>query len=254
MELTLQVFLIVCPLIFLAGFIDSIAGGGGLISLPAYMIAGLPPHFAMGTNKLSSVMGIMVAFMRYYRNKYADILLCLPSIPAALIGSAMGSSFVLSVDEQIIRWMLIAVIPVTAFFIFRKKNLDDTNSRLSRNKTVFYSVIISFIIGIYGGFAGPGTGTFLILLYNGVAKIDARTANGNAKLINFTVNLSALIVFFVNGRVLVPLGLCAGLFNMLGAYIGSGLVIKKGSKIIRYALFIVLGLVFVKLIWDTIAI
>ena len=251
MDLNITAFLIVCPLVFLAGLIDSIAGGGGLISLPAYLMAGVPPQFALGTNKLSSIAGTAIASIRYYKNKYVDIILCLPSIAAALAGSALGSFLALFSDERILKWILLVVIPITAFYVFRNKNPDNNPGQLSRAKTIFLSVVISFFIGGYDGFSGPGTGTFLILLYNGVAKINSRKAAGNAKLVNFSSNLSALILFFVNGRVLIPLGLCAAMFNMLGAYIGSGLVIQKGAKIIRYAILTVLTLIYIKLLWDT---
>jgi uncharacterized membrane protein YfcA len=251
-ELEISVFLIVCPLVFLAGLFDSIAGGGGLISLPAYLLAGIPVHFALGTNKLSSIAGTTVASFRYYKNKYVDILLCLPSIAAALAGSAVGTSLTLLVDERYLRWMLLAVLPVIAFYVLKKKNFEHAAPPLSRTKTVLYSLIISFFLGGYDGFSGPGTGTFLILLYSGIAGIDIRTASGNAKLVNLASNLSALILFLCNGRVLVPLGLCAALFSILGAYIGSGLAIRRGTKIIRYAILIVLALIFAKLGWDTI--
>jgi uncharacterized membrane protein YfcA len=252
MELELSVFLIVCPLVFLAGLIDSIAGGGGLIALPAYLMAGVPAHFALGTNKLSAFGGMAVASFRYYKNKYVDIILCLPSIAAALIGSALGSSLALVADERVLRWILLVALPVTALYVFKKKNLDSDTPPLPRIKTMAYSLIISFFIGGYDGFSGPGTGTFLILLYNGIAKIDARIASGNAKLVNLASNLSALTLFLYHGRVLIPLGLCAAVFNILGAYIGSGLVIRKGTKIIRYAVLIVLALIFVKMAWDMI--
>jgi uncharacterized membrane protein YfcA len=251
-ELEISVFLIVCPLVFLAGLFDSIAGGGGLISLPAYLLAGIPVHFALGTNKLSSIAGTTVASFRYYKNKYVDILLCLPSIAAALAGSAVGTSLTLVVDERYLRWMLLAVLPLTAFYVLKKKNFEHASPPLSRTKTVLYSLIISFFIGGYDGFSGPGTGTFLILLYSGIAGIDIRTASGNAKLVNLASNLSALVLFLYNGRVLVPLGLCAALFSILGAYIGSGLAIHRGTKIIRYAILIVLALIFAKIGWDTI--
>ncbi|MDR1107871.1 MAG: TSUP family transporter [Spirochaetaceae bacterium] len=252
MELELSVFLITCPLVFLAGFIDSIAGGGGLISLPAYLMAGIPIHFALGTNKLSSVCGALTASFRYYKNKYVDIFLCLPSIAAALAGSALGSSLALAADERILRWILLVVLPLTAFYVFKKKNLTRESPPLPRLKAVVYSLIISFFLGGYDGFSGPGTGTFLILLYHGIAKIETRTASGNAKLVNCASNLAAVVLFFSRGRVLVPLGLCAAVFNILGAYIGSGLVIRRGTKIIRYVMLVVLTLIFIKLVWDTI--
>ncbi|MDR2631154.1 MAG: TSUP family transporter [Spirochaetaceae bacterium] len=252
MEVEVSVFLIVCPLVFLASLIDSIAGGGGLIALPAYLMAGVPVHFALGTNKLSAVCGTAVASFRYYRNRYVDIILCLPSIAAALAGSALGGAFALVVDERVLRWILLAALPVTAFYVLKKKNLDSGTPSLSRAKKIAYSLIISFFLGGYDGFFGPGTGTFLILLYNGIAKIDGRTAAGNAKLVNLASNLSALVLFLLHGRVLIPLGLCAGVFSILGAYIGSGLVIRRGTKIIRYALLIVMALLFAKIAWDTI--
>ena len=252
MELSMNIFLIICPLIFIAGFIDSIAGGGGLIALPAYLMAGIPPQFALGTNKLSSTAGAIMASIRYYKNKYVDIVLCLPSIVAALIGSAFGSSLALLVNERFLRWIFLIILPITAFYVFKNKNLDINSSTLSRTKTMIYSIIISFFIGGYDGFYGPGAGTFLILLSNRIAKIDARIASGNAKLINLASNFSALVLFLINGRVLIPLGLCAALFNMAGAYIGSGLVIQKGTKIIRYAILIILVLIFIKMVWDTI--
>jgi uncharacterized membrane protein YfcA len=151
-----------------------------------------------------------------------------------------------------LRWILLVVLPLTAFYVLKKKNLSRESPPLPRRKALVYSLIISFFLGGYDGFSGPGTGTFLILLYHGIAKIETRTASGNAKLVNCASNLSAVVLFFSRGRVLVPLGLCAAVFNILGAYIGSGLVIRRGTKIIRYVMLVVLTLIFIKMLWDTI--
>ncbi|GHU15109.1 UPF0721 transmembrane protein [Spirochaetia bacterium] len=250
MELSLTAFLIVCPLTFLAGFIDSIAGGGGLISLPAYLLAGLPMHFALGTNKLSSTMGAVTASIRYYRNRFVDLFLCIPSIAAALIGSALGSSLTLIVNESYLQKLLLIVLPVTAFFVFKNKHFNDEAAALPRNRALIFSIVISFVIGAYDGFFGPGTGTFLILLYTGLVKLDPRTASGNAKFVNTASNLGALAVFLINGRAMLPLGLCAGAFSIVGSFLGSGLAIKKGAKLIRYFILGVLALLFVKVGWD----
>jgi uncharacterized membrane protein YfcA len=249
-ELSLTAFLIVCPLTFLAGFIDSIAGGGGLISLPAYLLAGLPMHFALGTNKLSSTMGAVTASIRYYRNRFVDIFLCIPSIAAALIGSTLGSSLSLIVNESWLQKLLLVVLPVTAFFVFKNKHFNDEVTPLPRRRTLVFSIIISLVIGTYDGFFGPGTGTFLILLYTGIVKLTPRTASGNAKFVNTASNIAALVVFLANGRTLLPLGLCAGAFNIIGSYLGSGLAIKKGSKLIRFFLLAALALLFVKVGYD----
>ena len=115
MELNLSAFLIVCPLVFLAGFVDSVAGGGGLISLPAYLLAGAPVHFALGTNKLSSTMGQLAASFRYYKNGFVTLRICVPSMLAALAGSALGTSLTMLAGERYLQWLLVLVLPVTAF-------------------------------------------------------------------------------------------------------------------------------------------
>jgi uncharacterized membrane protein YfcA len=250
MELNFLTFAIVCPLVFLAGFIDSIAGGGGLISLPAYLLAGVPMHFALGTNKLSSSMGSVTASIRYYRNRFVDLFLCIPSIAAALAGSAIGSTLSLIVNETYLQKLLLIVLPVTAFFVFKNKHFNDGLTPLPRCRALAFSIIISFVIGGYDGFFGPGTGTFLILLYTGIVKLNPRTASGNAKLVNMASNLGAVTVFLVNGRALLPLGLCAGIFSIAGSYLGSGLAIKKGAALIRGFILVVLALLFAKVGWD----
>jgi uncharacterized membrane protein YfcA len=250
MELSVTAFLIICPMTFLAGFVDSIAGGGGLVSLPAYLLAGIPMHFALGTNKLSSSMGSVTASIRYYRNRFADLFLCLPSIAASLTGSALGSSLTLLVDEKWLERLLLAVLPVTAFYALRNKQFDMKQAALSRCRALVLSILISFFIGAYDGFFGPGTGTFLILLYTGLLRLDPRTASGNAKFVNMASNLGALAVFLLNRRVIAPLGLCAGLFSILGSYLGSGLAIRRGAKVIRYFILAVLVLLFGRILWD----
>jgi uncharacterized membrane protein YfcA len=237
-------------MVFLAGFVDSIAGGGGLISLPAYLLAGLPMHYALGTNKLSSCVGTITASIRYYRNRFVDIFLCVPSIAASLGGSALGSSLTLLVEEKYLRILLLAVLPVTAFYVLKNKKFVEEPAPLPRRRAVLLSIIISLIIGAYDGFFGPGTGTFLILLYTGLVKLDPRTASGNAKFVNMASNLGALAVFLARGRVILPLGACAGLFSILGSYLGSGLAIKKGAKIIRGFVLAVLALLFLRMIWE----
>ncbi|MDR2102550.1 MAG: TSUP family transporter [Treponema sp.] len=251
MNLDITVFLIVCPLIFLAGFVDAVAGGGGLISLPAYLLAGVPMHFALGTNKLSSCMGTAVASWRYYKNKFVDLSLCLPSTAAALAGSALGTSLTLAVPEGYLQRILLVLLPVIAFYVFKNKHLDSPACPLSRIRCMVYSIIISFTIGGYDGFFGPGAGTFYILLYTALAKIEGRTASGNAKFVNLASNLAALTVFLTNHRVFLPLGFCAGFFSILGSYLGSGLAIRRGAKIIRYFVLAVLILLFAKILWDT---
>ena len=121
MEITLQTFLIVCPFLFLAGLIDAIGGGGGLISLPAYLIAGLPPHAAVATNKMSSTCGTTLATIRFIKNGLVNFKLAIPSIIAAIIGSSIGANISLLVDESIMLYIMIAILPVCAFLVLNKK-------------------------------------------------------------------------------------------------------------------------------------
>jgi uncharacterized membrane protein YfcA len=246
-------FFIVCPLVFLAGFVDSIAGGGGLISLPAYLIAGAPIHYALGTNKCSASIGAAAASLRYYRNGYVDLPLCIPSVAAALAGSALGASLTLLADEAFLRLLLLAVLPLTAFYVFKKKDFEIRSPPPPRRRAMILAGLISFVIGGYDGFFGPGAGTFLILLYTGLAKIDPRTASGNAKVVNLASNAASAVLFIINGRVFLPLGLTAGAFSIAGSYLGSGMVIRRGAGVIRYFVMGILVLLFAKIGWDIFA-
>ena len=134
MQPTIYTFLIVCPLVFLAGFVDAVAGGGGLISLPAYLLAGVPIHNAVATNKLSS------ATVRLCKNKFVDWILVLPCIPMALLGSTMGAHVALVASDKILRYMLIPVLPVVAFYVLRKKNMDEKGGEIARKKQILCPV------------------------------------------------------------------------------------------------------------------
>lgn len=249
MHLTLNAFFIVCPLVFLAGLIDSIAGGGGLVSLPAYLIAGVPPHMAIGTNKLSSFLGTSVSTLRYYKNNYMDLPVALASVFCALIGSTIGSNTALLVPEKIIQYLLIGILPVIAFFVLKNKNLERYSSIcLSRKRVYLTAMLASLFIGAYDGFYGPGTGTFLILLFTRFSHMDVKTASGNTKLVNLSSNLAALVVFILNAKIVYPLGLAAALFCIAGHYIGSGMVLKNGQKIVRPIILLVLVILLIKVL------
>ncbi len=250
MVLSFEVFLIVCPLVFLAGLVDAIAGGGGLISLPAYLIAGIPPHFAIGTNKLSSAVGTTVSAARYIKNKFVDWPIAIPCVVLALIGSSLGANLVLLIDESIIRYMLVGLLPFIAIYLLwgKKAQVPEEKKNLPRKNVVIIACIASFIIGTYDGFYGPGTGSFLILVYTAFAKMDIRIASGNTKLVNLASNISALVTFILHGKIIFLLGITAAVFSIAGHYIGAGLVIKNGYKIVRPVILVVLGLLLLKVI------
>lgn len=247
-------YLIVCPLVFLAGVVDAIAGGGGLISLPAYIIAGVPAHFALGTNKLASAMGTTVSTGRYLKNGYikgkAMVRIAAAACIASLAGSSIGSSLSLLVSEKVLKDLMVVVLPVVAFYVMRSKNLGGIEERepLPGKAAFAIAVLAAFLIGGYDGFYGPGTGTFLILVLTGAARMDVRKASALTKVINLASNAAALVTFLVNGTVLFGLGLSAGVFCIAGHYIGSGLVVHNGQKIVRPVILVVLAILFIKII------
>ena len=247
----MRAYWIVCPLLFLTGFVDAIGGGGGLISLPAYLFAGLPIHSAIATNKLSSACGTSLTTIRFIRNGLVSVRLAVPSVIAAMIGSFCGARLSLMVQEDVMRQVLLIVLPVAAFFVLNPHLFPDreTASLSLKRRTYVTAVIAAFVIGAYDGFDGPGTGTFLIIAFTVFAKMSVRSANAHAKVINMTTNVTSLVVFLHSGQVLIVLGLAGAACCMLGNYIGSGLVLTKGTRIVRPVILVVLVLLFAKILF-----
>ena len=250
MEINIITYLIVCPLLFLAGFVDAIGGGGGLISLPAYLLAGLPMHQAIATNKLSSACGTTLATMRFIKNGLVNLKFAIPSVISAIIGSSIGARLSLLADEGFMENLLFIVLPIAAFIVLNKNLFKDKEgSTLTLNiRTYLVSIIAALIIGMYDGFYGPGTGTFLIIAFTVFGNMNVSTANAQAKVINLTTNLTSLTIFLFNGQVLFSLGIAAAICNMIGGYLGAGLVMQKGSRIVKPVILFVLFLLFLKII------
>ena len=232
---------VICLGVFCASFMDAIGGGGGIISVPCYLLAGIPVHYTLGTNKLSACIGTVASTIRYVKNGCVDWLLAAPSIVLAMMGAHLGTRLQLSVDERYLKLLLLVVLPVIAVVLLKKKDLPEERKPmqewLRRGITWGYS-----LAGVYDGFYGPGTGTFLLLSFCYLAKIDVRTASGNVKLVNLSSNIGALATSLAAGKVLVPLGLLAAVFAVTGQYLGAGLALKNGSKIVRPVILVVLAL------------
>ena len=246
----MEQYLIVCPLVFLAGLIDSIAGGGGLISLPAYLIAGVPPHIALGTNKTSSSMGTVVSAAKLAKNGFVDRRTAIPGGLCAVAGAIVGATISLYVEDTVITHMMIVILPVVAFYVLRSRTLGESEKTgtLTGGRLIGAVCGIGLVMGIYDGFYGPGTGTFLLLLLTGLAHLDTRRAAGTTKVMNLSSNLAALATFLINGKVYYSLGLVSGLFCIAGHYIGSGMVVSGGRKVVRPVVMTVLALLFVKVV------
>ncbi|MCJ7523894.1 MAG: TSUP family transporter, partial [Candidatus Aminicenantes bacterium] len=231
----LHTYLIVLPVVFLAGLVDSIAGGGGLLSVPAYMAAGLPPHYVLGNNKFSSSFGTLIASLRYYQHGLIDIRVALLSAFFALIGSFLGTSAVLRLSPDFLRILLIILIPLVAALTLANRSLgrENRSQHQSRQRKYSLAALAALLIGFYDGFFGPGTGMFLIFFYTLVLKYDFVTANANTKVVNLASNVAAVITFIINGKIIYAIGIPAACAGVAGNLLGARLVIKKGSAIIR---------------------
>lgn len=250
MQVTWQMVAVVCPLVALAGFVDSIAGGGGLISLPAYYLVGLPASTAAGTNKMSACMGTALATYNYASSGKLDARIGLCSGMGALAASVLGVLVMKQLPDQAVRVLVMCCLPVAAIFTLKGHGAAVERKEISAAATGWISLLIGCAIGFYDGLVGPGTGTFLILLFVHIFGLDDVTASGTAKVPNLCSNIAALTSLFITGDVLWMLGLPAGLCSMAGAALGSRLTIRRGAKLIRGMMFIVLILLLVKMITD----
>lgn len=251
-EINAVTFLIVCPLVGLAGFIDAIAGGGGFISLPAYLISGIPPINAIATNKISSAMGTTLATVRYERMGYINARSTVPAAALALVGSWLGAMLAMRLSDDFIRIAMLVLLPIMAFYVLRSKRLsNNAGGEYPPKKAILITMAIAFPIGIYDGFYGPGTGTLLMTLLVGAAHYRLNSAAGTTKVINLSTNIAALFTYLFSGKTLFLLGITAGLFNIAGAYLGTKFFSEKGAAVAKPMIIIVLCIFFVKVIGET---
>lgn len=250
-EIDFLTFIIVCPLVGLAGFVDAIAGGGGFISLPAYLIAGIPPINAIGSNKLSSAMGTALATYRYGRMGYISVKKTIIAAALALAGSWLGALIAMQISNDVFKIIMLILLPLMAVYVLRSKRLtNEVKDEYPFAKTMLITAAIAFPIGIYDGFYGPGTGTLLMMLLTGLARYKLNDAAGTTKVINLSTNIAALVTYLFSGKVLVLLGLTAGAFNIAGAYLGTKFFSEKGAGIAKPMIIIVLCIFFVKVILE----
>lgn len=246
----LWIVLLVCCGVFLASFMDAIAGGGGIISVPTYLLAfhGLPTYFALGTNKLSSCIGTAFSTGRFIKNGYVNWKLAAPSIVLALLGSMGGTWLQHHTPDVVLKYLLLAVLPVVAFLTLRTRTWPDEPEPTPFRRQAVIVWAASLVIGAYDGYYGPGTGTFLMLIFIRFAKLDTRTAAGGVKVVNLSSNLGSLFTAWRAGYVFWGIGLIAAVASILGHYLGAGLAIKNGSKIVKPTVVAVLILLTVKVL------
>jgi uncharacterized protein len=246
-------YMLLFLLAFCAGFIDSVVGGGGLIQLPALLIFGssLSIPSVMGTNKLAAFSGTSLATIRYVRQTEVPWRSVLPAIITALFFSFMGARVISSINKEHIRIVILVLLIGVAIYTFVRKDLGIQHApRLSSLKAMIYSLTAGAVLGFYDGFFGPGTGSFLILIFVSLFGFNFLIASVSAKLVNCATSVSALAYFIYSGQVVWELALPVAAFNMMGSFMGSRLALKRGSEFVRKLFLLIVSLMILKFAWD----
>jgi uncharacterized membrane protein YfcA len=250
----LHICLILCPLVFLAGFVDSVAGGGGLISLPAYLLCGFPAHLAAGTNKVVNGIGTLTAAGKFIHNGKIRLKYALVAGAGAMAGSAVGTRIALLLNENVLKIVMLCALPLVAVALFLKKDFgsETTVSERAENpkRDILISLAIGLGIGCYDGMVGPGTGTFMIMAFTALMGMNLLTASGCAKVGNLASNIASAVIWLMNGQVMLELVIPAAACSIAGNYLGARFAIRGGSKRVRYMIFAVLALLFGKMVVD----
>lgn len=244
-----EVLLYGLPLAFLAGFIDAVAGGGGTISIPALYFMGLSPVQVVATNKLVGIFGSSTATIQYWRKGHVDKELIIRLIPLALIGSVIGAYLVRFLDPDSFKILVAAIVLGIGILVLinKKFGLEDRYPGLT-SQTLAIALPGTLVIGLYDGFLGPGTGTFLMFMFS-LLGFHLVTASGNARTINFATNVGALFFFILGGHIVWWIGLSMGLATALGAAVGARMAMLRGSGFVKLMYGLIVVLVVLRLIF-----
>ncbi|WP_430875341.1 TSUP family transporter [Gilliamella sp. G0441] len=244
-----EILVLLFAIAILAGFIDSIAGGGGLLTVPALLAVGLPPASALATNKLQSCGGSFSASLYFIRQRMVDLKQQKWAIAFAFIGSAIGTISVIHIQAEFLKLLLpILTISVGIYFLLSPKVGED--DRKSRFSIIQFALIPALGIGFYDGFFGPGAGSFYAVAYITLAGFNLTKATAHTKVLNFTSNLAGLIFFILSGEVVWSIGLIMLIGQFIGARLGAKMVVTKGRRLIRPMLITVSTIMSIKLIYE----
>ena len=250
----LSTLLVLCLAAAAAGWVDAVSGGGGMLQLPALLLA-LPdasPVNALATNKASSIMGTTAATATYWRRASPDVRTALPMVVAAVAGSAAGAATAQLLPEDVIRTVVVVLlVAVWLFTLLRPQMGRDQSLRWhGRRRHYVVATIAGLVIGFYDGILGPGTGSFLLIVLVAVLGYSFLNASATAKVVNLGTNLAALVVFGVTGSVLWLLGVLMGACNVVGAVVGARMAVRRGSEFVRLVFLAVVGVLILRLGWD----
>lgn len=231
-----------------AGFVDAVAGGGGLIALPALLLTGMPPVSALATNKLQSIIGTGVAAFTYWRKGFVALHALVPAIVATYVGSFGGALIVKNVDTSALATAVpIALIAIAGYFLFAP-SLSDAD-RSPRLRFALFVPLMGFGIGFYDGIFGPGTGSFLTMGFVLLFGLGLTRASAHTKVLNVTSNLAALTLFIPSGDVIWSAAIVMAIGQIVGGYLGALTGIRFGAKIIRPLVIVISVLLALKLLF-----
>lgn len=216
----------------LAGFVDAVAGGGGMIGIPALLFAGLPPVAALATNKLQGIVGTAMAATTYWRRGFVDLRMLVPAIALTFAGSLTGAMIVRSIDTTLLSAAVpVALIGIALYFLFAP-NLNDA-ARAPRLGFSRFVPLMGMALGFYDGIFGPGTGSFMTIAFVTLFGLGLTRATGHTKVLNFTSNLAALVIFIPAGEVVWPAAIAMAIGQLVGGYVGARTGIRFGARLIR---------------------
>ncbi|HPZ15483.1 MAG TPA: TSUP family transporter [Sphaerochaeta sp.] len=245
----MNILFILVPVIFFGAFVDAIAGGGGLITLTAYVAAGLPPQVSLGTNKFASSFGTTIASIQYIRRGAVARFVALVAIPASFLGSSIGSALAERYASATLSYLLIVLVPAIAIFMVVNPTFGQARER-SKSFVMIVAALLSLLLGCYDGFFGPGTGMLLALAFTSLLGLDLLTANGTARLVNLSSNLAAMAVFLYHGSVDFSVAIPCAAASIVGGFVGSRLALKVGPRLVKPIMLFVLALLLAKVIFD----
>ncbi|NRD46221.1 TSUP family transporter [Corallococcus exiguus] len=252
MDVSAVQLVLLCVAALSAGFVDAIAGGGGLISLPALLAAGLPAHVALGTNKGQSVFGSGAAMVRFARAGLVDWKLARATFPFGLMGAFGGAALVLLLKPEVLKpLVLVLLIAVAVFLAFRRTPPKKDGVEPSpRPRAQAIGALIALCLGTYDGFFGPGTGTFLIVAFSSLLGHGLARASADAKVVNFASNLASVTLFTLKGVVLWKVALPMAAAQFTGAWLGAHVAVKGGDRVVRVVVLGVVAALVLKLGYD----
>ncbi|MES2544362.1 MAG: TSUP family transporter [Bacteroidota bacterium] len=239
------ILILLCLAAFLAGFVDAIVGGGGLIQTPMGLILlpNLPVANVIGSLKIPSFSGTMFAAIQYLKKVEMNWKLLIIMMALAVPSAFLGSTLLTHVSNDFMKPLLLVILSFLVVYTYAKKNFGQhTDKSHSQTKQILYAVLISFIIGFYDGFIGPGTGSFFVLAFITLLGFDFLHASANAKMVNLATNFGSICLFVIKGKILWEIAIPMAICNAIGGFIGAKLAINKGNNFIRvFFLIVVIG-------------